>query len=484
MLPRIVAALIAAVFAGSAHAGPMMKPGPAPESSLSGTWRVIGAQAAPWARQRKLTKADAPLLEYAIKLKDGTVEGPPPFSCKDARYTEGVSTHDELFGGKLKSDKDFTLAKRIGLSQGQIDTERVICNGRIFDFYFTDNAQFVLGMGDVIYTLEQPTGMEPDQYKGFSGPGFDCAKATATLDRLICLDADLSKSDRRLNANYRALKASVSPESFATFQAAQRQWLAYMKKTCHADVPYPDFVGDRNMIVGCLEGAYSDRADLFEGLKGQTAGALKLEPRIRSRVRYAPNVVESDIYPFMSGGPQAAAFNAFIAKTMKLDKWRMDDPDVIPSDDDAGDIQLYTWRSYGVARFDGRIVSFLVSTDDFAGSHDARQIAGTTWDVAKARVVTLADVFAAKADWKKALLPYCRNSLHKQFEDRQVPDLDPAEIEATLSDPGSWQWGRNKATVVFWVDLMGGMPGGEFDVDIPYRMLKPYLKPDAPVIPS
>ena len=484
MLPRILAALVAAIWSGSALAGPMMKPGPAPESSLSGTWRVIGAQAAPWVRQRKLTKADAPLLEYAIKLKTGAVEGPPPLSCKDARYTEGVSTHDELFDGKLKGDKDFTLARKIGLSQGEIDTERVICNGRIFDFYFTDNAQFVLGVDDVIYTLEQPTGMEPDQYKGFSGPGFDCTRATATLDRLICIDADLSKSDRRLNESYRTLKASESPQSFATFQAAQRAWLAYMKKTCHADVPFPDFVGDRNMIVGCFEGALSDRADLFEGLRGERAGALMLEPRIRFRVRYAPKVEESDIYPFMSGGPQAAAFNAFIARTMKLNRWRMDDPDVIPPDDGGGDIQLYTWRSYGVTRFDGRIVSFQISTDDFAGSHDARQVAGYTWDVARARVVTLADVFAPNANWKKALIPYCQKSLHKQFEDREAPDLDAAEIEATLADPGSWQWGKDKATVVFWVDLMGGMPGGEFDVDIPYRMLKPYMKPDAPVIPS
>jgi len=30
---------------------------------------------------------------------------------------------------------------------------------------------------------------------------------------------------------------------------------------------------------------------------------------------------------------------------------------------------------------------------------------------------------------------------------------------------------------------MGGMPSEEFDVDIPYRMLKPYVKPEAPVIP-
>ena len=478
---RVAVALVALFCAGSALAGPMMQAGPAPESSFTGTWRFIGAQPAPWAPRRKLSKTDAPLLEYAIKLKNGAVEGPPPLSCKDARYTEGISTHDELFSGRLNGDKDFALARKIGLSQGEIDTERVICNGKVFDFYFTDNAQFVLGIGDVIYTLEQPTGMEPDQYKGFSGPGFDCTKASATLDRLICMDAELSKSDRRLNANYRALKESESPQSFATFQAAQRAWLAYVKKTCRADVPFPDFVGDRNMIVDCLQGAYEDRADLFDGLRGPRAGALTLEPRMRFRVH--DRVEESDVYPFMSGGPRAAAFNAFIAGTLKLDKWRMDDPDVIPPDDDGGDIQLYTRRSYGVARFDGRIVSFQVSTDDFAGSHDAREVAGYTWDIAKARPVTLADVFAPGANWKKVLIPYCRKSLHDQFEDRGGSEPDTAEIAATLGDAGSWQWRTTKAIAVFWVASMGGAPGGEFDVDIPYKMLKPYMKPDAPVLP-
>ena len=36
-------------------------------------------------------------------------------------------------------------------------------------------------------------------------------------------------------------------------------------------------------------------------------------------------VEESDIYLWMSGGPQAEAFNAFIAKIYALDRWNMDE---------------------------------------------------------------------------------------------------------------------------------------------------------------
>src|SRR5262249_54111900 len=153
----------------------------------------------------------------------------------------------DLFGGKLKSDKDFTLAKSIELSQGEIDTERVICNGKAFDFYFTDKAQWLLGVGDVIYTLEKPTGMEPEHYAaGYSGPSFDCTQAKVTSEKLICYDASLSKTDKKLGAEYAALKASLSPESFATFQAAQKGWIAYAAKICNANVPMPDNSGDMN----------------------------------------------------------------------------------------------------------------------------------------------------------------------------------------------------------------------------------------------
>ena len=43
------------------------------------------------------------------------------------------------------------------------------------------------------------------------------------------------------------------------------------------------------------------------------------------RTRANPATEETDISPVMSGGPQANAFNAFAAKTMHLDAWRMND---------------------------------------------------------------------------------------------------------------------------------------------------------------
>ena len=99
--------------------------------------------------------------------------------------------------------------------------------------------------GGAVYTLKRPEGMDPQQYTaGYSGPSFDCTKAKTTGERLICGDAALSKSDRALADAYAALKRSLPPASFATFQAAQRGWLAYTNKTCGADGSMPDAAGE------------------------------------------------------------------------------------------------------------------------------------------------------------------------------------------------------------------------------------------------
>lgn len=106
--------------------------------------------------------------------------------------------------------------------------------------------------GDVLYTLERPTGMDPQQFTaGFSGPRFDCAEAKTTADRLICADTGLSKSDRALAAAYTKLKAAELAESFATVQKAQRGWLDFAIKSCVGDAPMLEALGDRNVTVDC-----------------------------------------------------------------------------------------------------------------------------------------------------------------------------------------------------------------------------------------
>jgi hypothetical protein len=242
----------------------------------------------------------------------------------------------------------------------------------------------------------------------------------------------------------------------------------------------PEALGDRNVIVDCLSSAYEERIEELSGLRALQEGSLVLEPRMRFRSRAKPIVEESDAYPWMSGGPQAEAFNAFIAKAYDLDRWRMDTKGAFPVDDD--DARYHARRSYSATRFDRRIVSIQVATDDYAGgNHDARGQIGLTWDLAKQRRVTLDDLFAKGSRWKAVAVAYCKRNLHEQFAEHGAPDLSDEEIAATVANSSAWLWGEERATVVFFVDLIGGLPGGEFDVQIPVTMLARFMVDDAAV---
>ncbi|HXL98684.1 MAG TPA: lysozyme inhibitor LprI family protein, partial [Rhizomicrobium sp.] len=461
-------------------------PGASPEAGFAGVWRVIGAQSAPWAKPRKLSRADAPLLEYAVDFVQGAVKGPAPLACPNAKYASGVSYRGDLFAGKLANDTTGALAQAVHLPQGEAGTYRVFCGAAIRDYYSDDAADLVMAEGDVVYTLERPTGMDPEQYKaGFSGPSIDCAKARTTAARLICTDAALAQSDKKLGAVYGALQKSVSPEAFATFQSSERAWLAYVSKVCGANGPMPDSPGDRGTIADCLTGEYGDRAELLDGFKTEQAGALTIEPRMRFRTRANPTTEDSDVYPLMSGGPQAASFNAFVSRTLRLGTWRMDDKSLFRYSDGLEGMRLHARRYYSVARFDGRIVSLQVGSSDFVGGHDEEHYrSALNWDIAASQPLTLGDMFGANTKWKAFAFAYCMKDLRRQTADDGMTeaDLGYSGYKDAVSDGAHWLWRRDRATVMFTVLMNSGMPPAEYDVDIPYTLLKPYMKPGAPAL--
>src|ERR1700745_1988516 len=196
IMPALAAKLIALSPASAALAGPMMPAGPSPESGLAGVWRFIASNPAPWAKPRKLTKQDAPLLEYAVEFAANEVKGPAPLACQGAKYSSGVTYRNEAFKGKLADVKDSALAKTIDIDSTRFTTYRISCGTVLRDLYVDKNGNVVMGEGDVLYTLERPTGMDPAQYSpGYSGPSFDCTQAKTTGEQLICRDAALWQCD-------------------------------------------------------------------------------------------------------------------------------------------------------------------------------------------------------------------------------------------------------------------------------------------------
>lgn len=455
-----------------------MPAGSSPEAGFAGLWRFISVKPAPWAGKRAVTKTDAPLLEQAVEFAEGEVKGPARMACHGAKYSSGSTGLNEAFNGRIATDASGALGKSINLPSPPFTTFRLICGEKIRDFYFDDTSNLLMADDDIIYTLARPTG-DPSQTKpGFSGPSFDCVKATATRGQLICADAGLSSVDRTLNKAYGALKKSLPAASFATFQSAQRGWLAYATKICGVD----ETDAEKNRVVECLNQQLSERADLLAGVKDARAGALTIEPRMKSRFRAEQRTEDSDILPLMSGGAPAEAFNAFIARKLKPDAWRSDDKERFALGDAVGEMLLHARRSFIVVRFDARIVSLQVSTDDYTGGmREARDTYALTYDLANRRAVTLEDVFGKNGDWRKFVANACKKQLHEQFSERGSPDPSDAEIRAAIVKDGSWLWNDDKATVIFNFFSIGGLPGGKFDVELPLKSLAPFMKAGAPV---
>jgi uncharacterized protein YecT (DUF1311 family) len=474
------AAFAAALLASTGASAQFMKPGPSPESGFAGVWRVIGAKAAPWAKPGPRAERATPLLEHAIEISEGSVKGPAAIACADARFSSGVSAPDELFDGRLRDRAE--AAKALGLSSTSVTTYRVICDGKPRDWYVDDNAALRLSEGDVIYTLERPSGDPKKVAVGFSGPSFDCAKANTAGELTICRDADLSAADRRLDAAFRRLKSTETPASFATVQSAQRAWLAYVTKRCHASGAMPEDVGEQNALRECLTDHYGDRADRLEGVEVVKSGSLVIEPRMRVITRERPETEESDIYPWMNGGAAADAFNRYVAKALALEKHRMDDKDLFPFGEDVADMKLFARRTYSLARLDARVASLQIATFDYTGgAHEAINESSLNWDVVRAKPFGLDDVFAKDKPWRKFATDFCLGELHEDFEQQGAPDPDRDSVDAVVGDGDNWLWGEDAATVHFTVYTIASFSGGESDVRIPYAALASYLRTDAPV---
>ncbi len=457
---------------------------PVPSADFAGVWRIVGAAPAPWVKPHKLTKAEAPLLEYAIEFANGEIKGPPALTCKGAAYHDTISYAGQIFGGRLAKGKEGDIADAMHLEMPEIGTVRAICANGQFEYYSTRDGDLDLAVGDVIYTLERPQGMDSASVKaGYSGPSFDCTKAKTAGDRLICTDAGLARADRKMGAAYARLRKTETPESFATVQAAQRGWLSYVIPLCGAQKPLPEFIGDQNPIRECLDENYSDRADRLADAVVAHAGPLVLEPRMRFFSRARPSTEDSDIYPWMTGGPQSAPFNAYIAKTLELGKRRLDDKDLFAfgADQLPDTMSLYARRTYSVIRFDARIASLQVATYDFTGgAHEALAESAINWDMARGRPIALGDLFRTGKKWQDFITAYCVKDLTNQFEDG-APPPEAAAVWAVATDVGNWMFDRNDAVVHFTVYTVASFSAGEFDVKIPYRVLKPYMRPGTPI---
>ena len=87
---------------------------------------------------------------------------------------------------------------------------------------------------------------------------FDCKLAQSPREKIVCSDTRLSALDAEIAANYKALRAQLSPESAALVMADQQEWLHWLDLVCPANGK-----GAAANQTQCLQNLYFTRAHDF-----------------------------------------------------------------------------------------------------------------------------------------------------------------------------------------------------------------------------
>lgn len=130
--------------------------------------------------------------------------------------------------------------------------------------------RWIIGIGFGMTTAISAFGQEPSGSadKPLRPTYYACLKAArgVTLELNQCIGAEHDHQDKRLNAAYQKLRATLSPEQRTALRDEERGWIAERDKVC---APDPN-------------GGTADMLDSNQCLLSQTAArATALERRIR-----------------------------------------------------------------------------------------------------------------------------------------------------------------------------------------------------------
>ena len=312
---------------------------------------------------------------------------------------------------------------------------------------------------------------------GAAGPSFDCNRASAAVDKLVCGDAELAELDRTLAERYARLRQQLSQESFATVRMAQRDWLRSTRIVCAPG--YRTATGEPRSAegaAGCFGEAYRNQLRILD-IPVATVGGLRLEGRIRYRHGRRPMTFEYEQYPWLTGAPvaKAAAFNRAIAARLRLDHGLF----VASGIERGADLAIAYERWYALHRFDERLISLEFGVHHEANfGHGWREEFAFNWDLTRDGPLDFATLFETD-QWAAALTEY---AVERLKEDPNTENIAGLSSEEAVRDPKTWTSGKDGAVL-----LLGhgerSLAGASAEVAIPYPVLVPFLRPGGPIKP-
>ncbi|HEX9446620.1 MAG TPA: lysozyme inhibitor LprI family protein [Dongiaceae bacterium] len=309
---------------------------------------------------------------------------------------------------------------------------------------------------------------------------FDCAKVQQPLDKIICATPELSAKDEQLAAKYNAAMALLSPTGHDILRQGQRKWLTFVRTHCTAQIGQPADPPGRD-AAQCLEREYDERLNQLD------SAAVKAGGFIFSRVddfQLSPGSTNEDggqrghFGYCVIGYPRIDAPLSSEAKTWNGTWRKWAGTCAQESHDEAVNADLDITFDLGLAQ--NHFIH--VSASAYGLFHGAGQpyiSQSAQWNLILPTLDKLKadDLFKSGSGGQQLIIDRCLAALSRNLPAKWLPP-DPGWGSACLY-PDNWRITSEYLMVA--IDLSEDYFAGVAEADIPWKELKPFLAPDAPI---
>jgi uncharacterized protein len=320
-----------------------------------------------------------------------------------------------------------------------------------------------------------------------SAQSFDCKLAQSPRELAVCSDAQLSAKDTEIAANYKNLRAQLSPESAALVQSDQREWLHWIDLVC--PVHGKGIADDQTR---CLQNQYFTRAHdldqiahiggtiifprahfLFIASKSGESAATSYDPGFGYGTLRWPQIDKPTT-------AQTAWNSAAKTRAAKLAVGFTDDKNATfdTAVDSAGFIDGY----FNVEAANDRLID-VTFTDGTYSWGAAHPISGNTsflfW-IDRARELTAGDIFQIDSGWEQELVPLAIASLNSNSDIKDLlwkGDELNKPVRSAVPEPINWTPTRDGLTITFGQYVVGPYSIGMPQAHLTWDQLAPYVQP-------
>ena len=317
---------------------------------------------------------------------------------------------------------------------------------------------------------------------------FDCKLAQSPREKTVCADTRLSALDAEIAANYKSLRAQLSPESAALVMADQDEWLRWIDLVCPTHGK-----GAAANQTQCLQQQYFTRAHDLD--KITHLGNTVIFPR--AHFLYRPGGATTnpispgfgygslrwpqiDIKPDKPNAAETTWNNAAKTKAARLAVGFSNNPNATfdTAVDASGSIDAY----FTIDAANDRLidVTFTDGAYPWGAAHPTASRTSFLWWLDRNRQLTATDLFRPDSAWQQNIVPLAIASLQGNPDIKNIlwkgAQLNQA-VQSAVLEPANWTPTRDGLAITFGQYAVGPYFIGMPQAHLPWSQLNPMLAP-------